>query len=591
MNKITQAKKPMSVLLDERLNELTHTALEIMPDGIVIADMQELDTPLVWVNANFAAITGYSLAEAFGKNCRYLQGNDHMQPEIEALRDAIRDGKNANVTLRNYRKDGTLFWNELTISPHKGPEGNITHYVGLIRDVTLAKENVNRLMHEANIDRLTGLPSRYSFLEEIESIAIPEDERLLVAKLDLAEMHNLNSTYGYAAGDQILRQIALRLQSLAANALSRVGNNEFAVAFLLGPSVTDETILTKIASVMRPPFTIPDAIISIRYALGYAVGGAHLPAVILTQQAGYALHESKADPSRVSRRFDQAAERNSRMRTRITSELRQAVQDGDFIYHYQPQVDLQTRLIVGAEALIRWNHPVFGLQMPDKFIKVAEETGMIIDIERRGIYEVAAFAAKVNEGRSNPLIFAVNISPLEVTRNDFVSLLSDIIDETGIDPSMLTIELTESLLTEESPHVLEQFRRLKALSVGLSIDDFGTGYSSLQTIDRFPISEIKIDRNFIKDILNNGTKRIVTQTVLSFGRELAIRVVAEGIETEAQLSLIQEMGCQIGQGYLFSRPLAAEQFRALLASEPRLPQPHRPAQGHAKPVRNAIPVG
>jgi EAL domain-containing protein (putative c-di-GMP-specific phosphodiesterase class I)/GGDEF domain-containing protein len=380
-------------------------------------------------------------------------------------------------------------------------------------------------------------------------------------------MHNVNSTYGYTAGDQILRQIALRLQSLAANALSRVGNNEFAAAFLLAPSVMDETILAKIASVMRPPFAIPDAIISIRFALGYAVGGARAAAVTLTQQAGYALHESKADPSRAPRRFDQSAERNSRMRTRITSELRQAVQDGDFIYHYQPQVDLLTGLIVGAEALIRWNHPVFGLQMPDKFIKIAEETGMIIEIERRGIGEVAAFAAEVNKGRANPLIFSVNISPLEVTRNDFVSLLSNVIFETGIDPSMLTLELTESLLTEDSTHVVDQFRRLNALKVGVSIDDFGTGYSSLRSIDRFPISEIKIDRSFIQDALTRGTKQIVIQTVLSFGRELAVRVVAEGIETEEQLAVLKEMGCRIGQGYLFSRPIAAGQFCALLASE------------------------
>jgi PAS domain S-box-containing protein/diguanylate cyclase (GGDEF)-like protein len=538
-----------------------------MRDGIIIADMNELDTPLVWVNANFVTITGYNLAEAVGKNCRYLQGNDHMQPEIGALRDAIRDGKAAKVTLRNYRKDGTLFWNELTISPHKDPDGSISHYVGLTRDVTAAKENVDRLIHEANIDRLTGLPNRYCFLEEIERIERPEDHRLLVAKLDIAQMHNVNSTYGYAAGDQILRQIALRLQSLAANALSRVGNNEFAAAFLLAPSVMDETILAKIASVMRPPFAIPDAIISIRFALGYAVGGARAAAVTLTQQAGYALHESKADPSRAPRRFDQSAERNSRMRTRITSELRQAVQDGDFIYHYQPQVDLLTGLIVGAEALIRWNHPVFGLQMPDKFIKIAEETGMIIEIERRGIGEVAAFAAEVNKGRANPLIFSVNISPLEVTRNDFVSLLSNVIFETGIDPSMLTLELTESLLTEDSTHVVDQFRRLNALKVGVSIDDFGTGYSSLRSIDRFPISEIKIDRSFIQDALTRGTKQIVIQTVLSFGRELAVRVVAEGIETEEQLAVLKEMGCRIGQGYLFSRPIAAGQFCALLASE------------------------
>jgi PAS domain S-box-containing protein/diguanylate cyclase (GGDEF)-like protein len=549
----------------DTLAEIALRSVRMLPDAIVVADMRERDTPLVWVSEQFTSITGYSQTEALGKNCRYLQGNDHLQPEIEQLRDALRRGEGAVVTMRNYRKDGTLFWNELTLSPHLGPDGRIDYYVGLIRNVTEMKENLNQVIRDARNDRLTGLPNRDSFLEDIESIQLSEGCRRLVVKLDLAGLHNINSTYGYTAGDEILRKMAPRLRSLEPDALGRIGNNEFAVAFHLLPSLSEETVLAKIATVMRPPFAIPDAIMVARYALGYTLGCPGQAATLLTQQAGYALHESKADPARAPRRFDETAERVSRLRSRLTTELQQAVRDGDFIYHYQPQFDMQTNEIVGVEALIRWNHPVFGLQWPDTFIGIAEETGLIIDIERAGIRQVANFALAINKGRSKPLIFAVNISALEVTRGNLEGLLTDIIRDTGIDPSWLTLELTESLLTEGSQDVVEQFRRLRGLGVGLAIDDFGTGYSSLRSIERFPISEIKVDRSFTQNMMGSGTKRIVTETIVSLGQELAVKVVAEGIETEEHYGTLKEMGCLIGQGYLFSRPLPADQFLAFLA--------------------------
>jgi len=568
---MTSSQSVTSALPGDGLREVAKIGIHMLRDAVVVADMRERDTPLVWVSQQFSTITGYSQAEAVGKNCRYLQGNDHLQPALEEVRDALRNGKSITVTLRNYRKDGTLFWNELSLSPHPGADGSIAYYVGLIRDVTLARESLAQIVRAASIDHLTGLPNRYRFLEDLEGSEIPEGYRMLVVKLDLAELHNINSTYGYAAGDEIIIKMACRLRSLEPDALSRIGNNEFAVAFHLQASRKEETILAKIAAAMQPPFAIPDAIIVARYALGYTLGGPGQPAALLTQQAGYALHESKADPSRAPRRFDQAAERTSRLRNRLTVELQQAVRDGNFIYHYQPQLGLQKRRVSGVEALIRWSHPVFGLQMPDIFIGTAEKTGLILDIERTGIRQVAAFAAKLNKGRSDPLVFAVNISPLEVTRGDLEGLLSNIFAETGLDPSLLTLELTESLLTEGSTEVVDLFCRLRALGVGLAIDDFGTGYSSLRSIERFPISEIKIDRSFTQHVLDGGVKRIVIETILSLGQELGIRVVAEGIETEEHNIKLKEMGCQIGQGYLFSRPLPAAQFSAFLTAETLLP--------------------
>jgi PAS domain S-box-containing protein len=534
-------ERPPAALPSDTLGEITQLSINMLRDAIVVADIRERDAPLVWVSQQFSAITGYSPAEALGKNCRYLQGSDRLQPELQQMRDALRYGRTTTVTIRNYRKDGTLFWNELTLTPQMEVDGSIAYYVGLIRDVTVAKENLDQIARDLRMDRLTGLPNRQSFLEDIERIKLSDGSRLLVIKLDLVGLHNINSIYGYAAGDEIIRMMA------------------------------PETVLAKIASAMLPPFAIPDAFIGVKYALGYTLGSGGQASMLLTQQAGYALHESKADPARAPRRFDETAERVSRLRSRLTAELRQAVRDGDFIYHYQPQCDLQTGRVTGVEGLIRWNHPVFGLQWPDAFIGVAEQTGLIIDIERAGLREVAVLAAKINKGRRDPLIFAVNISPLEITHGNLEGLLGAVIGETGIDPSWLTLELTESLLTEGSVAVVDLFRRLRALGVGLAIDDFGTGYSSLCSIERFPISEIKIDRSFTKNILHSATSRIITKTILSLGQELGIRIVAEGIETAQERIVLKEMGCLIGQGYLFSRPLPAAQLSDLLAGETSQP--------------------
>jgi PAS domain S-box-containing protein/diguanylate cyclase (GGDEF)-like protein len=549
------------------VSEIATTVSHLLNGAVVLADMREKDIPLIWLSKQFTVITGYSEAEALGKNCRYLQGSDRLQPEINEIRNAIRDGESVTVIMRNYRKNGELFWNELSLAPHLSDDGIIIYYVGIIRDVTISKLNNDKMVLNATSDRLTGLLNRDSVFKAIEAITLPDGYRLMVIKLDIVGLHSINISSGYDAGDEVIRKIATRLQSLEPDTLGRVGNNEFAFAFSLSPALNEETILLKIAGVMRPPLAMPDAIINVRYALGYTVGEPGQPTTSLTQQAGYALHASKSDTARAPRRYNHADARLTALRNRTASELQQAIRDGDFVYHYQPQFDIKSRRIVGVEALLRWNHPVFGLQFPDKFIAIAEETGLISSIERAGIREVATLAAKINKSRSNPIVFSINISPVEITSGTLERMIQDVIGISNFEPQFLTLEITESLVTDSTDDIINLFARLRAIGVGLSIDDFGTGYSSLRSIERFPISEIKIDGSFTRNVLNGGIKRIVIETILALGRELGVRVVAEGIETEEHLNAFSEIGCRVGQGYLFSRPVPAEQLAVLLAAE------------------------
>lgn len=263
--------------------------------------------------------------------------------------------------------------------------------------------------------------------------------------------------------------------------------------------------------------------------------------------------------------FDADSVARFRNRVRLTGEIQHALANSEFLFHYQPKVDLRSGQVVGAEALMRWDHGVFGLQPPARFIGLAEESGLIVPLGQWGRREAARFAVELNRGRERALSVAVNVSVVELMHRDFADSLAEALTSTGADPSCLTLELTESLLAEGSPDVLSLLKRLRALGVGLSVDDFGTGYSNLGYLDRFPITEVKIDRSFVGELRLNAGRRIIVEAVIELGRELGIDVVAEGIECVEDLEILQSMHCPFGQGFLFSRPLPIDRFKAFLA--------------------------
>jgi PAS domain S-box-containing protein len=543
---------------------IANQILELTRDGVLVASLADNDVAVTHVNLAFERITGYRRDEVIGKNCRYLQGHDRLQPEIAMMRAAIVGLREVTVTLRNYRKDGALFWNEVSLSPLFDEAGNVTHFLGLIRDVTPLREIEARLDASARFDRLTGVPNRYAFIDEVDRLRSTRAGRLLIVQIEVMSLQEVNSGYGYDAGDSFIKQVAARLSGLAADPLGQFGESEFALAHLIQGSEEPEAFVAAVVAAMEPSFTLPGAVVQARFAIGYVLGDPAESALALTRQAGVALREGRGHRLNKPRKFDQDSELAARKRIRLTAELQQALRDGDFLYHYQPKVDLPTGTIVGAEALMRWQHKIFGLQAPSVFIQMAEETRLILDLEAHGLRQVAAFAKRINTGRETPVIISVNISPLEITHRDLVGLVRDVLADSGVNPAWITLELTESLLTESSPEILRILRGLRALGIGLAIDDFGTGHSSLRYLDSFPISEIKIDKSFVRDLGQNGVKRIIAETVTALGRQLGASVVAEGIETTAEKTLLEAMNCPMGQGYLFGRPVDEAAFLAML---------------------------
>jgi PAS domain S-box-containing protein len=529
-------------------------ALENSSDGVLIVDMRMRGQPVVQVNPAFESITGYPAAEAIGKNCRYLQGSDRLQPEMGEVRTALTEGRAASVTLRNYRRDGAMFRNALRLAPLRDDAGQVTHFIGLIRDVT----------YSGGFDRLTGLLDRYGFLDRLATTKAPAASAWLMVKLDILRFQDVNSGFGYDIGDALLLSAAARLATLPAKAVSRVGTNTFALAFELDDSGRAGRVVEDVLELLKPRFVLPGASLAVQFAAGFAVGSAGGEPLQLIRQAGAALQRSKGKPTHPPHAFAASDERDARNRIRLASELQTAVANQELLFHYQPQFDLRSGHLVGAEALMRWNHGAFGLQPPSRFIDIAEETGAILEIGAWGLRTLAAHAARANRGRPAPIRFAFNVSVVEFMQRDMLAFVQQVLDETGCRAEWLTLELTESLMVHEPENICRVFGNLRRAGLGISIDDFGTGYSSLRYLENFPLSEIKVDRSFVHDIAHSAAKRVIVESVVKLGGALDIRVVAEGIETEAEREMVQALGCSIGQGYLFAKPMEDSRLQRLL---------------------------
>jgi PAS domain S-box-containing protein len=523
-------------------------------EGVMIADMRARGHPIIQVNAAFESITGYSATEAIGKNCRYLQGSDRLQPEVDEIRAALAEGRPCAVTLRNYRRDGSMFRNALRLFPLRASNGAVTHGLALIRDVT----------HALGTDRLTGMLDRYGFFDALSAIEPGRGTSMLMIKIGILRFHEINSGYGYDAGDALLRGVAERLAGLSAAAMARVGADTFMLAFVIDDPRRSSEILAQLAAILAPRFILPGAVVAAQFATGYALGDRDADLRALVRQAGAALHRSKLSPMRQARAFDESDERAARNRIRLTNELQNAVSGDELLFHYQPQIDLASGALVGAEALLRWNHGAFGMQPPSRFIGIAEETGMILEIGAWGLRTVAAYAAEINRERRSPIRFSFNVSVVEFTLRDMVAFVRQVLAETDCRAEWLTLELTENLMADGSAEIRNAFQGLRELGVGLSIDDFGTGYSNLRYLETFPISEIKVDRSLVHDLAHSAAKRVIVESVIKLGTALGIQIVAEGIETEGERAIMRAMGCPVGQGFFFAHPMEARAFRRLL---------------------------
>ncbi|WP_108445129.1 bifunctional diguanylate cyclase/phosphodiesterase [Halomonas denitrificans] len=526
------------------------------------------------VNETFTRITGYSEAEVLGRDPSLLSSGRHDDAFYRALWESVQRHGSWQGEIWNRRKNGEVFPEWLTISAVRDDAGELTHYVATFNDITRRKAAEEEIHQLAFFDPLTGLPNRRLVLDRLAG-ALKDSYRSgqfgALLYLDLDNFQRVNDTRGHQVGDELLQQVARRLDRVLreTDTLARLGGDEFAVLLHdLGRdqaqvAVVAERVAYKLLGALQAPMRLAGGELAVTASLGitlYRDRETTLQQVL--QQADMALYKAKEAGRDTLRFFDPVMQAQLQRRARLEADLRQALARGEFLLHYQPQVGADGRM-VGAEALLRWVHPARGMVPPGEFIPLAEENRLIVPIGG-WVLESACrqLAAWANEPAMADLTLSVNVSPAQFREPGFADRTLAVLARTGARPSRLKLEVTESLFVQDRDESRETMRRLKAHGVTFALDDFGTGYSSLSYLKRLPLDQLKIDQSFVRDLLKDEASAAIVASTIALSQSLQLEVLAEGVETEAQRAWLMAHGCEAFQGYLFGRPVPVEELAA-----------------------------
>lgn len=565
--------------LEER-SRLSALAMDATVDAIVITDARAPDHPIVYVNASFEELTGYSRAEVIGKNCRFLQGGetaqggDSAQPESAEIREALEAGRATRVTLRNYRKDGELFWNQLTLSPVRDEAGSLTHYVGVQTDITRAKALEADLLHRATHDALTGLPNR-QFLEEWLARALEDAARsrslVAVAFLDVDRLKIVNDSIGHEGGDALLALVANRLNAAtrSGDLVARFGGDEFMIVMRDLEQIEEaERSIGEIREALMEPYVLAGIEIIPSASIGIAIYPNDASDVLeIIRAADTAMYAAKSERGML-RFFDRLQMHLATDRISAESALRRALLSGELALEYQPIFDARSGRIASLEALLRWDDPERGTIAPNNFIPLAEESGLIVPMGVWVLREIARQMRAWERAGATLVPIALNVSIAQLRRHDFVASVRAIVAETGIDPKWLVLEMTESMVMDNAERFFEMLAELRRDGFRISIDDFGTGFSSLSYLKRLSLDSLKIDKSFLSDVVFDPTAAAICRAVVTLAHSVGMTTIAEGVETAEQAAFLRAIGCDELQGFYLGRPARPEVASKLLLVEP-----------------------
>ena len=544
------------------------SALQQSADAAMISDPQGI---IEYVNPAFEKMTGYHRDELIGKKTNIFKSGRQGSRFYRKLWQTILNGKVYREIFVNHRKDGSAYYEEKTITPLKDECGVITHFVATGKDVTSRVHKHKRLRFMAHHDVLTELPNRASFLgilkKSIDRASIHR-RHVAVMFLDMDCFKDINDTLGHDAGDQVLKAYAHRLQGAVreVDVVARLGGDEFAILLDDMADVNNiSRIAAKIISALSPPVVVDGREILLTVSIGISIfpedGG---DVQSLLKNADIAMYRAK-DLGKNSFQF-YSADLRAKALERMTMEgsLRQALENGEFLMHYQPQLNIQTNQIFGAEALLRWQHPELGLLSPGDFIPLLEESGLIAPVGEWVLEQVFSQTRSWHDSGFSSLRMAVNLSNRQFNDPEFIHTVERLIKITGVNPRMLELELTESAIMRNTRAANAALDCLDEMGVRFSIDDFGTGYSSLSYLKRFPIDTLKIDRVFVHDVTTNPDDAAIVSAIIGMAHNMHLHVIAEGVENPGQLDFLREHHCDAIQGYLFSQPLLPDSMTRLL---------------------------
>lgn len=538
-------------------------AIAAAPVGITIAEFNpEADYPLVYVNPSFERLTGYTSAEILGKNCRFLQGPRTGPAACAQIREAVTSGMAGKFVVRNYRKDGSEFLNELQLSPVRNEEGGITHLVGIQTDVTERMAARKRLTRQAQTDPLTGMPNRSYFLESLRQALRQADHDasnpVAVIYLDIDGFKYVNERLGHQGGDRFLKKIASRIRSSVrgSDLAARLGGDEFVILVSgFADPASLERLIARVMARIAAPIHLSGRDMVITASAGYAcTPGDATEAEDLMRKADLAMYNAKSECRSSWKAFKPSMEQSNENFLEISAGLRDALKRNEFRLVYQPRIDARTGGIHAMEALIRWQHPERGLLGPATFIPIAEETGLISQVGQWVVEETVRQLQEWRAAGYRLVPVSVNVSAAQFRNPGFSEAVATVLRRANLPGTLLEVEITESVLMDEALSS-EALSGLRGLGVRIAIDDFGTAYSGLSYLQRFSVDVLKIDRGFTCRIHESSTAAAICQSILQLAQRLQLTSVAEGVEMAEQGRLLTEWGCDQLQGYYFSHPV------------------------------------
>ena len=549
---------------EERLR-LSATVMAHIADGVMVVDIAGR---IVAVNPAFTTITGYAEQEALGQPWSITRSPRHDEAFYAAMAQELHAGGIWRGEIWASRRDGNIFPEWLTVSAVRDEQGVPTHYVGVFSDITRLKESQEQLDFLAHHDPLTRLPNRLLFQDRLLHAigrAARENQALAVMFIDLDRFKNVNDTLGHQVGDQLLNQVAAALGARLreGDTLARLGGDEFVVLLEhVDGELGAARVAQKLVTLFEQPFTVSGHELFVTGSIGVSLFPQDaLDADMLIRNADVAMYQAKARGRNGYQFYAPEMDGEGVERLRMEALLRRAIERGEIFLHYQPQVEIETRRLLGVEALVRWHNPELGLVSPVRFIPMAEDTGFINQLGEWVLTEACRQMLRWEAAGLAVPKMAVNLSVRQVERGAMAAQVAHALEATGLAPARLQLEVTESVIMH-SGDAADFLRELRTLGVGLAIDDFGTGYSSLAYLKQLPVDVLKIDRSFIKDISTDANDEAIAIAIIQLGKSMNLSVIAEGVENDDQAAFLLRHGCDRAQGYLYGRPVGPEELLA-----------------------------
>ncbi|WP_411747508.1 putative bifunctional diguanylate cyclase/phosphodiesterase [Psychrobacillus psychrotolerans] len=542
--------------------ELLEQILQSTTEGIMITNEK---MQITMVNNAFETLTGYRSSEILGKYPNILQSGKQDADFYKVMWSKIRSNGSWRGEIWNRRKNGEIYPEILSIYSVFDKVGQLTNYYGVFSDISIEKETEKELEELTQSDLLTNILNRNAFNELLFEKINNSIHSHAILFIDLDRFKQINDTLGNEVGDQILIEVTNRINSIAGSSdiFARYGADEFVFSRSNIEYQKEAANLAKdITKLFNKPFLINDTEVYVTASIGISIfpqDGKDIEKLI--NKADKAMYFAKQNGRNQYAFYFDDLKKDSKRIIVLEAELRKAIQNKDFFIHYQPKIGLAKQDIIGVEALVRWNNVKLGFVSPAEFIPIAEDTGLIIPLSEVILEKVCLdILESRSQGKIHILPVSINIASVHFQQDDFIERINSILMQYNCSPHLLELELTERTVMKDSDDIVNKLVKLKAMGFKISIDDFGTGYSSLSYLNRFPLNYLKIDKSFIQQITNLQDKQAIVETIILMAHRLHIKVVAEGVETIGQVKLLQQMGCDIIQGYYYSKPLAAKEL-------------------------------